>query len=285
MKNVKLGHSKPTVCLDAGHYGKYNPSPVVSGYYEAETVWKLHLKLKTELEKWGIRVVTTRENQIEDRALTSRGKASADADLFLSLHTNAAASDVPNWVVGMYFVDDNCGKIDEQSREITEILSKKVASVMGVGCQTCTRQSSKDRDSNGHKDDYYGVLRGAHSVGTPGVILEHGFHTNENNTRWLMKTENLDKLAKAEAEAIADWFGVATKMLDFQLPVLKKGAKCDAVRGLQALLNGYGYDSVLIDGSFGGITDKALRDYQSENGLAIDGSCGRATWSKLLGIR
>ena len=106
MKNVKLGHSKPTVCLDAGHYGKYNPSPVVSGYYEAETVWKLHLKLKTELEKWGIRVVTTRENQIEDRALTSRGKASADADLFLSLHTNAAASDVPNWVVGMYFVGE-----------------------------------------------------------------------------------------------------------------------------------------------------------------------------------
>ncbi|MBQ9761711.1 MAG: N-acetylmuramoyl-L-alanine amidase [Oscillospiraceae bacterium] len=284
MKNVKLGHSTPTVCLDAGHFGKYNPSPVVDGYYEAEMVWELHLKLKSELEKRGIRVVTTRENQATDRSLTSRGKASVEADLFLSLHSNAAASQYPNWVVGMYFVDDDCGKIDEQSREIAEILSKKVASLMGVGHQTYTRKSSKDRDRNGHLDDYYGVLRGAHSVGTPGVILEHGFHTNTENTRWLMIDENLDKLASGEAETIANWFGIGTKLLDFQIPVLKKGCRGCAVQGLQALLRGHGYDQLAIDGSFGGATDRALRDYQAQNNLAVDGSCGRVTWSALLGL-
>ena len=47
------------VCLDAGHYGKYNRSPAVSSYYESDMTWKLHNYLKKELESFGIVVVTT----------------------------------------------------------------------------------------------------------------------------------------------------------------------------------------------------------------------------------
>lgn len=285
MKNLKNNHSKPTVCLDAGHYGKYNQSPVVSEYYESDMVWTLHLLLKEQLEQRGIGVILTRSDKNQDLSLTRRGAASAEADLFVSLHSNAAATSGPDWVVGMHFVDDNCGEIDGQSLEITEILTEKVAEVMGVGHQILTRKSSKDRDGNGYRDDYYGVLRGAHSVGTPGVILEHGFHTNEANTRWLMKPENLRKLAVAEGQMIAEWFGIKQKMLEFSLPVLKKGAKNDTVRALQAMLNGFGLTCGAIDGSFGAATDKAVRTYQSAMGLVSDGSVGRATWSALLGLR
>ena len=43
--------SKIKICLDAGHVGsKYNQSPVVKTYYESAMNWKLHLKLKAELE-------------------------------------------------------------------------------------------------------------------------------------------------------------------------------------------------------------------------------------------
>ena len=42
--------SKMRVCLDAGHFGKYNRSPVVKSYYESEMTWALHLKLKAQLE-------------------------------------------------------------------------------------------------------------------------------------------------------------------------------------------------------------------------------------------
>ena len=46
--------SKIKICLDAGHVGsKYNQSPVVKTYYESAMVWKLHLKLKAELETRG----------------------------------------------------------------------------------------------------------------------------------------------------------------------------------------------------------------------------------------
>ena len=64
------------VCLDAGHYGKYNRSPAVSSYYESDMTWKLHNYLKKELEAFGIGVVTTRTNQNTDRALYERGAAS-----------------------------------------------------------------------------------------------------------------------------------------------------------------------------------------------------------------
>ena len=63
------------------------------------------------------------------------------------------------------------------------------------------------RTGNGGAD-YYGVLRGAASVGVPGILLEHSFHTNRRATDWLLNDENLERMAVAEAETIAAHFGV-----------------------------------------------------------------------------
>lgn len=274
---------QPTVCLDAGHYGKYNRSPVVPEYYESDMVWTLQLLLKERLERKGITVITTRTDKEKDLPLVDRGEAAKGADLFLSLHSNAAESATPDWVVGICFAKDEGSDIDERSRQIATRLSQTVAQVMGVDYQVTTRSSSKDRDGDGRMDDYYGVLRGAYNVGTVGVILEHGFHTHAATAHWLLEERNLQKLADAEAEVIAAWLGIpAEKLVDIQLPVLKKGAKSDTVKALQALLVGYG-QSIAVDGSFGGATDKAVRSYQQANNLSIDGSVGPATWAKLLG--
>ena len=78
----------------------------------------------------------------------------------------------------------------------------------------------------------------------------------------------------------------AQKTVSVDLPVLKKGAKGDAVRAMQFLLIGYGFDmeGYGADGSFGGATERALKEYQTNAGLEDDGSCGRKTWTKLLGL-
>lgn len=70
------------------------------------------------------------------------------------------------------------------------------------------------------------------------------------------------------------------------LPMLQKGSCGDAVKALQNLLIGYGYNlgSYGADGDFGGKTDTALRAFQSARGLAVDGICGPKTWAKLLGV-
>ena len=94
------------VCLDAGHYGKYNRSPVVPQYYESHMVWKLHLMLKKYLEQLGIQVVTTRTNKDKDLALVSRGMASKGCDLFLSLHSNACGSESVNYAAIYHLTND-----------------------------------------------------------------------------------------------------------------------------------------------------------------------------------
>lgn len=209
MKNVKSGHTKPVVCLDPGHdYAKYNRSPVVPAYYEGARMWALYLLLKAELQTYGIEVRGTKTQCDQALDLEPRGKLSKGCDLFISLHSNAASSEAVNYVVCMHQVDDNCGAMDEQSEAFAKLLAAKVAGVMGAKPMTWSTQSSADRDGNGYKDDYYGVLRGAHSVGTTGVIIEHGFHTNAAQATWLLDDKNLQRLAVAEAATIAEWFGV-----------------------------------------------------------------------------
>ena len=290
MKNVKTGHKVPIVCLDAGHYGKYNRSPVVPDYYESDMNWKLQNLLKAELEKYGIQVKTTRADKAKDLALESRGKASKDCDLFISLHSNSANAEATKYVVAMYQVDDNCGEMDEQSKAFAANIAKTVGTVMSLPYQTWSTKSSSDRDDNGYKDDYYGVLRGAHTVHTPGVIIEHGFHTNTATAKWLLVDANLKKLAEAEAKTIAEWFDVKKeeKAITFTLTLkeLSQGDEGEQVKALQQLLmaNGIKLPKYGADGDFGAETKTGVTAYQKAVGLAADGIAGPNTWKKLLGI-
>jgi hypothetical protein len=79
-------------------------------------------------------------------------------------------------------------------------------------------------------------------------------------------------------------FGSKPKTVTLYLPVLKRGMKGDIVMSLQGLLNTKDGAGLNIDGSFGSDTKKALIEYQGKNNLEADGSCGKATWSKLLGV-
>ena len=187
------------ICIDAGHYGLYNPG-AIKGYYESQRMWTLHLLLKKALEGYGFRVITTRANQRTDLDLYKRGKKAKGCDAFISLHSNAASAESVKYVVCMHQIDDNCGTMDEISKALANRLANCVAGVMGAKAQSWS--------TKGNRGDYYGVLRGAHAVKVPGVIIEHGFHTNKAQCDWLMKDENLQKLADAEAATIAAFFGV-----------------------------------------------------------------------------
>ena len=64
-------------------------------------------------------------------------------------------------------------------------------------------------------------------------------------------------------------------------PLAKTGTKGVAVRALQRLLLHRGAD-VAVDGTFGPATAKAVKAFQSANGLDADGAVGTKTWSKLV---
>lgn len=183
------------ICLDAGHYGKYNRSPVNGTYYESDMSWKLHLKLKTALEAHGIEVITTRPTQAGDLGLEARGKKAAGCDLFLSLHSNACNNSSVDAPLA-------CCTVTGTADTLGQKLADTVHQVMG------TYQAGTIWKRVGEHGDYYGVLRGATSVGVPAILLEHSYHTNLRATNWLLNDANLQRMADAEAALIAAYFGL-----------------------------------------------------------------------------
>ena len=105
MQNIKENHTQPVVWLDPGHDSRwYNPSPVVPEYYEGKQMWELALLLKDALQSRGISVHMTKSAVDHAVGLVDRGKLSAGADLFVSLHSNAAATSQPDWVLVLHQV-------------------------------------------------------------------------------------------------------------------------------------------------------------------------------------
>lgn len=263
------------ICIDPGHYGKYNRSPVVPAYYESEMVWKLHLLLKKELEAFGFEVITTRTEQAKDLSLAARGAMARGCQLFISLHSNACNTESVDRPVGIYFVDDDCGEIDEVSKEIAVLLSNTVRETMSTknAAKQYSKLSDNDRDDDGKRnDDYYGVLFAAHQAGAAGIILEHSFHTNKRAATWLLDDNNLAKLAKAEAKALADYFGIAAPERAEPKYAVQAGAfskKAYAQKKAEAL-EGAGFNDVSVNlgpdnihrvwvGTFAEKTDAAKR--------------------------
>ena len=185
------------ILLDAGHYAKYNPSPVVKDYWESVQMWKLHLYLAEALEEYGAVVGFTRENQTKDLEVTKRGRKAAGYDLFLSLHSNACDTESVDRVT-VFRAYDNLNDAETLGRRLAD----RVAEVMGVSKgKTATREGSRG--------EYYGVLRGARAAGCPlFYIVEHSFHTNRRAAQWLLDYGNLQALAEAEAAVIAEYFGL-----------------------------------------------------------------------------
>ena len=62
---------------------------------------------------------------------------------------------------------------------------------------------------------------------------------------------------------------------------LRRGSKGADVTKLQTALNAQGYDCGAADGIFGAATEKAVRAFQKDNGLAVDGIAGRMTWTAI----
>lgn len=59
------------------------------------------------------------------------------------------------------------------------------------------------------------------------------------------------------------------------MTTLKLGSKGNDVKTLQSKLN------LKVDGVFGPLTDKAVKEFQKKNGLVVDGIVGTKTWEKL----
>ena len=185
IKNVRIDDGVDIVCIDAGHGGS-DAGAVNGSRYEKDDNLRLALKVKEELEAKGIRVIMTREDDefigLKDRCRTANRK---HCDLFVSLHRNSSESGTgaEAWIESVAGAKEN---------SLAKDLLDGICGDTGYA-------------NRGVKRGYRGSALGNYYVNSdtkmPSVLLEVGFISNEKDNE--LFDENLDKNAKAIAEAIA----------------------------------------------------------------------------------
>lgn len=102
-------------------------------------------------------------------------------------------------------------------------------------------------------------------------------HSDVNATGCPGKNFPFQEIANGEVESVQGSVTVSFQQLS-------KGTTGSAVKLLQELLKGKGYDlgTYGTDGNFGNITLMCVKGFQSASGLSADGIVGKNTWNKLL---
>lgn len=196
------------ITIDPGHTKNVNAG-VIKGYYEGNAMYSLAEYLCDELSKYeNTEVVLTRKEN-ENPSLESRGDLAVKSGsrVFLSLHSNAVSNaESASYVCGFYSVKRT------DSKSLCTKLVSAVTNVMKEKTDAWNRGALTKKTTSG--DDYYGVIRNSvegNSKVEYSFIIEHGFHSNKKECEFLSDNENLKKIAKAEADTLAEYFGMTKK--------------------------------------------------------------------------
>lgn len=187
--NTKLKNSEfkdMLIVVDAGH-GDHDPGALSpNGVKEKDVVLKASLILKKKLENAGFKVYMTRERdqyvKINDRASIAN---QLNADLFVSIHANAAGSSSAIGIETLYMPDSKRN-------------NKTLATL--IQDQLIAYTNNVDRGIKSRSD--LGVLRGTKM---DAVLVELGFLSNSQDEVRLLSESYLEKCAEAIVEGIIDF--------------------------------------------------------------------------------
>ena len=193
-KEDKPMSTKYTVCLDPGHGpDTVNGSPDGS-YKEREFAWDMYTRIRPLLERHGVNVICTRTEDTKP-SLTARCEVSnkAGADLFVSLHSNAEG--VSGWGTtrGLLVYTSSGPMTAKRNVAATAIVNR--AHEAGVRLHG---------SGVAHQIEYTVLAK----TDAPAVLIEYGFHTNQEDIGLLKDISYRDKLAEATAMGVCDFLGV-----------------------------------------------------------------------------
>lgn len=208
------------ITIDAGHGGSdYGASDTYSGKTVNEKTLNLSIAkaLKTELETYrGVTVYMTRSGD-STLSLDRRVEIadSHDSDLLISIHNNAKG-DAQEYTSGSSAIVSS-GQYYADLADCTHTLGKTILSELHKSPGTTNRGllkrlSSSSAYPNGARADYYGLIRYGTTEGVPTMIIEHAFVDNSSDyNNFLASSSARKKLGKADATAIAKYYGLAKK--------------------------------------------------------------------------
>lgn len=216
------------VVLDPGH-DSLHIGARGNGLLEEELNLKIAKFCQEYLEQYkGIKVYLTHNYlgcqyvEVEESSECNRLRAvfarNRNADLFVSIHINNIGSASVNGYE-LYYPNVNYKpELNTKGKEFVTCVGKQLSNLGIKRNKVMTRNSTDNEkiDENfypdGSRADYYNVIRNPKYYGIPSVIVEHGYLSNRYDvTNFLDSDDKLEKLGKADAEAIAEYFGLVKK--------------------------------------------------------------------------
>ena len=114
-------------------------------------------------------------------------------------------------------------------------------------------------------------------------LIEAGFMTNLREAKLMINPLFQTEVGEEACHGVCNFLGVnyipRNNLNNY--PLLRNGSQGNFVYLLQFILNQYGYN-LSVDGIFGTRTLNAVRDFQRNNSLSVDGLVGNNTWKTLL---
>ncbi len=238
--------NKLIIALDPGHGGG-QPGAVNGSIMEKDLTLKVANFIKQYLSEYeNVEVGLThnglpsdQELEIFDRGVYAR---KINADVIISLHFNSSTS---NSVKGAEIYATNCDALPKYKKEMTELGNKVLKKLSDLGLQnrgvryrTCG--DATDEYYPGCRADYDGPIRYAmrgtmiddgktyvlengekvevdasksadvkNGEGVPGILIEHCYIKGDED--FIDSEEDIRKLAKADADAIVEQYGLKKK--------------------------------------------------------------------------
>ena len=171
---VNYGNYKNVVFLDPGHGGR-DPGAVYNGLREKDLNMSIYRKLRSELEKLGYTVLTSRDTDVYVDYVTERSEMvnKTDADIFISIHFNATGVPGANRSgVETYIYEpdpDITPRINKVAHDDPTRLSESKRLADNIHNSVVSIAGANDRGVHGSN---YAVLR---ETVKPAVLLELGY--------------------------------------------------------------------------------------------------------------
>ena len=171
---VNYGNYKNVVFLDPGHGGR-DPGAVYNGLREKDLNMSIYRKLRSELEKLGYTVLTSRDSDVYVDYVTERSEMvnKTDADVFISIHFNATGvpganrSGVETYI---YEPDEDIKpRINKVAHDDPTRLSESKRLADNIHNSVVSVAGANDRGVHGSN---YAVLR---ETIKPAVLIELGY--------------------------------------------------------------------------------------------------------------
>ena len=185
------------IALDPGH-GGVDPGAQGNGKSEADLTWKIAVACKAKLERYGFKVVMSREQSgsygSNDYLYRVQRCVKQGAQAFVSFHINSGSSAAHGAEV--YAPTANGTSYTQASVELAQKVMNNLHA-LGLTYRGVFQMELGDE---------FAVIRCAREQGIPGILIEHGFISNSGDAWNYFSDAGCKRLGEADADAIIAQF-------------------------------------------------------------------------------